>query len=1744
MDNNNNINDDELKIKTNSKALNSQNPSNNNPPLPGTTREEGELSSSEDDDDSIAPIGPTPVPPFNKAVQLRHHISFAGKATFSKNPAKSVDVQSRPSLQPNNDKSFEKNRVPLKSANSGWHAPPGPNSNLVISFSDDDTGSESEDYKSGKALEYKQKTAGVDSNQRPPSSLLAAKSNKLQLTARNVNKVMPKKSLSRTFNSATTKINGGAHSRGAGSSSVDQISRVRNFNTTNRNLSNQEYGSDQGLGMNNAKLQDLRLQIALRERVLKLKAAHQNKESASVSGRDYSFVNLAAHATRTSNATSVRARELEAKEQDNKRLKIMGSTQLASDRQQEIHAVKSTIPLKEQALRSNSLLDRVMVHRGLKGSPTRRTESSIVKSKEQVDKRVDTSSESLPSGLKEGVNVNINRIQTDRCNMQVEPLTNIKSSVLLKYTNSVELNQPVKSGGHQPPGSFSKTTSGEQHLMSGGEDHEHILNDRRVGEALNKVCQASLDNGNPWNYFGALNVSAHNNVDMNSLVEMEESLDKELEEAQEQRHICEIEERNALKAYRKAQRALVEANSRCAELYHKRELYSAHFRSLVLNDSTLLWSTRNREHVGIALNHTDNGSRNLELMPPSSHPERPDYDGRNQPGFDSNIQCASGAPLRTPYMHANGQNLGSEPCSEPDASTSEPLHLNRKTALNIGSSPSNDPNFSADDDEETSPLDHETVQPNYKIQQREESSVGRQKDSINQLNKISSDDCSPDSLTLEATLRSELFARLGRRNLSKNSSSLNLDPADELGTENDNGSERTQTSNGSFLVSEEERNQEFDLGGNDQHERNISGVPVNIQNQRKNDDEYFSICHLSATIIYSPNLVLRSAFGHMKDTFALTSTGFQSQKSERDDTCDCNDEAGSINTEEIDHGITIANPMEESAKDVCGNDFGSFTCNFIVDPFWPLCMYELRGKCNNDQCPWQHVRDFSNGNVGKHQHDTSDSSDCQVGLTLHQKKCNGGTLPNSQCVLTAPTYIVGLDILKSDSHSFDSVVTWGNGQCWQKCFSICIALSNLLQKDLPADEPFLHGSDGRIEVQKNWDKQLSYFQSRNSIVNHLNQMLPSNLQSVEVAFLMLNQEVNKLEGMKKALSVLSRAIEADPKSEILWITYLFIYYGNVKSVAKDDMFSYAVKHNDRSYGVWLMYINSRTRLDDRLVAYESALTALCHQLSAYEKDEMYASACILDMFLQMMDFLCMSGNVEKAIQKICGLFSVATNSDQCHCLLLSDILASLTISDKCMFWVCCVYLVMYRKLPEAVVHKFECDKELLAIEWPCVHLLDEDKQMATKLVEMAMNFVKLYVNSESVVNEASLRSLQYFGLCHTRCVAALHGLECCRSLLDEYMKLYPACLEYVLVSVRVQMTDSEGFEEALRNWPKEAPGIHCIWNQYIEYALQKGGPDFAKRVIVRWFNSFSVVQYSQKEKLDAIGTSSSHASLELASAENTDFLTSSSNHLDLMFGYLNLSIAKLLHNDQIEARNAIDKAFKAAAPPFFEHCLREHAMFLLMNDSQLNEDASISKCLNVLNGYLDDARAFPVSEPLSRRFINKIEKPRVKQLIGNMLSPVSFNFFLVNLVLEVWYGPSLLPQNFRQPKELVDFVEAILEIVPSNYQLAFSACKLLSKGENFIDVPSGSMLYWASITLVNSIFHAIPIAPEYVWVDAAGFLDDIAGIELICERFYRKALSVYPFSIKLWNCYYNLSKTRGHATSVLEAAREKGIELG
>lgn len=325
------------------------------------------------------------------------------------NAAISIDIQARTSIQPNYHKGFEKNRVPFKSGSSGWYGPPGSNNNLVISFSDNDSGSDSEEYGQEKAstLETKGDTVRVDGNKRTPASSVR-KSEMLERTTGTETKMVPKKvPLSRRFIQSTKAK--GFNSRNAGPLLIEQGSRVGNFSALNKNLAKRDREVTQGVFLNNSKLQDLRQQIALRESELKLKSAQQNKEIVSqqnketVSGscKDNNSMNLNNSTTGKSRSTSIDIQQLEPKEPDGKRLKVSGtySRQINSnlDDRHDVPAAKSLLGLKEPASQSSGLLDRDKIDRSYceKEVPANRTQSSIVKWKKQDEKRPAVSLENL-----------------------------------------------------------------------------------------------------------------------------------------------------------------------------------------------------------------------------------------------------------------------------------------------------------------------------------------------------------------------------------------------------------------------------------------------------------------------------------------------------------------------------------------------------------------------------------------------------------------------------------------------------------------------------------------------------------------------------------------------------------------------------------------------------------------------------------------------------------------------------------------------------------------------------------------------------------------------------------------------------------------------------------------------------------------------------------------------------------------------------------------------------------------------------------------------------------------------------------------------------------------------------------------------------------------------------------------------------------------------------------------------------
>jgi hypothetical protein len=314
------------------------------------------------------------------------------------------------------------------------------------------------------------------------------------------------------------------------------------------------------------------------------------------------------------------------------------------------------------------------------------------------------------------------------------------------------------------------------------------------------VTQEASGNAVLMNHNGNANVPEHSSIDLQSFFGMEELIDKELEEAQEHRHNCEIEERNAHRAYLKAQRSLLEANARCNNLYHQRELFSAKLRSLVLNNSSFSWSVGQHQHLDIGLDYLPKLGYE---MPTSSCLRQAEYN-INNPSFDSNDQGINNRQSDTSHPHTNGANLGSEPCVEPDASTSEPLPQRGNHDADGVYSPMDEFDASDNENEEIFLAGHASNHLDAEYHRKQDSRE-KQMDKDTASNTNCSTDSPEDSLLLEATLRSELFARLGKRAMKNCIPCNNIDTA-ELGAENEVGSEKNRVHHCAVPLSNAENN--------------------------------------------------------------------------------------------------------------------------------------------------------------------------------------------------------------------------------------------------------------------------------------------------------------------------------------------------------------------------------------------------------------------------------------------------------------------------------------------------------------------------------------------------------------------------------------------------------------------------------------------------------------------------------------------------------------------------------------------------------------------------------------------------------------------------------------------------------------------------------------------------------------------------------------------------------------------------
>ncbi|KAG0467417.1 hypothetical protein HPP92_018997 [Vanilla planifolia] len=460
------------------------------------SREEGEVSSSSDADLAISSVSQP-----NNTIQYVP-VASKDKHLQKKEPAVKIPTAVRLStssmhfgssvLQCNRKsypKHFKRKQIPLRSAHNyarHWHAKSARN-NLVISFSDDDSGSDSKEHIPEKDAKQ------ISDLKHEPTPFV-------------------KKGCT-TF-SSVHRAN--VPTSGFQGPSAENVSTLQSQSPVVKEITNQELGQVQCSSVADQSLELLRGKIAPRDDRLK--------------------------------------------EQNNLALQN-GATIVSASKQHGTCAMK---PENHEDLGKNA--DETILRFGVDEPSKKRLKLEKSSSAPYFD---------MSSKLEDWKKC----LAESSCSHHDSVPENLKESAASKYKSPFESFERISKRNetiNQPTGNVDS-----MHLMLRNQLMTSKIEVGMSAEPL-YVKEKSSECGSGNN---EVNILESGCMQLQSLVKLEELHDKELEEAQEHRRMCELEERCSLRAYRKAQRALVAANERCNLLYQKREQFSTKFSAFFMKTS-------------------------------------------------------------------------------------------------------------------------------------------------------------------------------------------------------------------------------------------------------------------------------------------------------------------------------------------------------------------------------------------------------------------------------------------------------------------------------------------------------------------------------------------------------------------------------------------------------------------------------------------------------------------------------------------------------------------------------------------------------------------------------------------------------------------------------------------------------------------------------------------------------------------------------------------------------------------------------------------------------------------------------------------------------------------------------------------------------------------------------------------------------------------------------------------------------
>lgn len=393
-----------------------------------------------------------------------------------------------------------------------------------------------------------------------------------------------------------------------------------------------------------------------------------------------------------------------------------------------------------------------------------------------------------------------------------------------------------------------------------------------------------------------------------------------------------------------------------------------------------------------------------------------------------------------------------------------------------------------------------------------------------------------------------------------------------------------------------------------------------------------------------------------------------------------------------------------------GFSLTSLTFSNKVDPTWPLCNFDLQGKCNDEDCKFQHfvkcklsqeeilqdlaaynpnltvdfkdveemqesVETFTKAFTKQYQDKMSWDELCIL-LVNDVRKCRKENGPFNISLQPRTWKLQKTDKKKIEYETDVEIADKGKG--------IIFSSKDKVHGVASKNSKSAVGHQHRVSGEES--QEIRYFLEEYNNIESLEASLENSPGDValwlKLARLKLHENNSTVEGEKEdaynnnvmqALSTLSRGLEENNQSEELWLEYLELYSSQSSREELNEICDQAVEFSP-TYNVWWKYLEySRTYTDKRNVCLRLIAFLTMNPIEPVELHSHF----VLETLLYLIQLELYSGHYASAVL----VFKSALTKRTHGCSDVPELSSFLLASDYCCAWLAYIHVVEFHRLP-------------------------------------------------------------------------------------------------------------------------------------------------------------------------------------------------------------------------------------------------------------------------------------------------------------------------------------------------------------------------------------------------------------------------------------------------------------------------------